>query len=130
MNWYKIATNKLETFEDRNALNQRIRAFKDIVIKINAFGKQIGYQSAEAIRKELEKIAKDKKFSSFPVIKQILDYAVDTVRDNYKNFKNICKQSVDKLYNEIEKLEIERKEFVEKVLPEKMRKLRDKGKNK
>lgn len=124
MNWYK--QSDLSTFLDRNDINSRIAAFKKIVFKLNYLSKYV-YQNAPHARKELQMIIEDKKMSSFPEIKEILAAAFGKSLDNYNSFATFCDEAADMLVDRIEEMEEERSEFVEKKLPERMRKR--KGKN-
>ena len=133
MNWYKLSL-KLDTLSDRSILNDRIKRFKDIVVILDKMKKMV-FQNAPGARDEIQKIIKDKKLTSFPHIVDILHKADDKALDNYKEFASICGEAVEKFYREIKKMEKERSDFVNKVLPsrmkmerEKQQKKRDKGK--
>ena len=107
MDWYKKAQNTLETFEDRNRLNERIRFFKKMIGTL-LYMKKYVYQNAPHARKILLDFYENKVMSSFPGIRDILKEAIDRSLDNYGNFAEICQKAVDKLYEKIKEMEQER----------------------
>ena len=110
--WYKQA--KLDTFIDRNRLNDRIRAFKILARKLKYIQKYV-VQNAPHAKKFVEDLAKDKRISSFPHIVQKLLAASKIALDNYKTFASMCQEIMDDVVTEVGKMEKERDTFVKKV---------------
>jgi len=128
MNWYnkkiKLAVGfkaeELYSFQDRNRLNERIRMFKSIAIKLAFLRKAISQNPPEA-QKILQGMRDDKIFTSFPEFSHMLDEAIKIARDNYSKFSEYCDILLEKVYSEVKKLENIRKKFINKVLPERQR---------
>jgi hypothetical protein len=128
MNWYKTikeavsfdATN-LNSMEDRNRLNLRIREFKKMAEDFAYLRKYI-FQNAPHAQRVVAKYMNDKKMSSYPELKKILEVAYLKARDNYKEFAAICDQILEKIYNEVKQMEDIRSDFVNNVLPERLKK--------
>ena len=114
--WYKIA--KLDTFLDRNRLNERIKSFKILARKLKYLQKYV-FQNAPHAKTFVEGLAKDKRMSSFPHIVQKLLKASEVALDNYKTFSNICLDIMDDVVKEVGKMEKQRNEFVKKVKEDK-----------
>lgn len=127
MNWYnniKISA-KIETFEDRNSLNNRIRTLKKMT-QILSYLKDYVYQNAPHAKKIILNFAEDKIISSFPSIKKLLMDAYERALDNYKNFGEICEITINTLYKKIKELEKDRSDFSNKY---QVSKLKEKFKN-
>ena len=128
MNWYEkitktaigFSSNDMETFKDRNEVNQRI-------IKLQKIGEKIAYlrkaisQNPPVAQEMLKAIQKDKIFSSFPEYNEILTEAIKIARDNYDKFSEYCDMLLEKIYSEVMALSDTRKHFIQKVLPERMK---------
>jgi len=119
-NWYKISQRVTVTFEDRNDLNKRILDFKNLaaILKHVISG---GYQNMPEAREKVLTIANNKKMSSFPRLKNYLLQAYKISLDNYNKFSEICQFVFDALYDEIKNMEKDRKDFVNKYLPQKLK---------
>ena len=111
MNWHKIA--KLETFLDRNALNKRIREFKEMVQVLNYLQRYV-FQNAKQTREILCKMRDDKKMSSFPHIKEVLNSASKIALDNYQKCSELCFYASEDLREKVEEMVKERNDFVPK----------------
>ena len=109
MNWYKFALT-IENFSDRNKINENIRDLKEITITL-AYLRKYVYQNAVHAKQVISTIANGKKMSTYPEIKKLLLKANDKALDNYKSFAEICDIVLEKIYDEIKKLEKERTEF-------------------
>ena len=116
MVWYKLA--KLDTFIDRNRLNERIKSFKILAQKLKYIQKYV-FQNAPDAKKFVDDLAKDKRISSFPSIVQKLLKASEVALDNYKTFASICQEIMDDIVREVSKMEKERNSFVKKVKEQK-----------
>jgi len=108
MNWYKYS--KLETFEDRNKLNKRIKFLKEAVSKLNYLKKYV-FQNAPHAKRVMMEMAENKIMSSFPVFKNLMKDCSSTALDNYEKFAEGCEIIIEKLVDKIKELEKERKEF-------------------
>ena len=128
MNWYEKITktaigfsaNDMETFKDRNEINQRITKLQKIGEKIAYLRKAIS-QNPPVAQEMLKAIQKDKIFSSFPEYNEILTEAIKIARDNYDKFSEYCDMLLEKIYSEVMALSDTRKHFIQKVLPERMK---------
>ena len=114
--WYKQA--KLETYIDRNRLNERIKSFKILARKLKYLQKYV-FQNAPHAKAFIEGLAKDKRMSSFPSIIQKLLNASRVALDNYKTFATICQDVMDDVVKEVGKMEKDRNKFVKKVKEDK-----------
>jgi len=120
VNWFKKAV-QLRDITDRNDLNKRVRELKDIVMDLRYLSDYV-FQNAKKAKEKLSEIAKSKIISSFPKAKEIITKAEEKSLDNYSETGELCKDAIDILYKKIKELEDQRKEFVQKKLPELMRK--------
>jgi len=128
MNWYEKITktaigfsaDALETFQDRNKINQRIMKLKKIGEKIAYLRKAIS-QNPPVAQEMLKVIQKDKIFSSFPEYNEILTEAIKIARDNYDKFSEYCDMLLEKIYAEVIALSNARKAFIQRVLPNRMK---------
>jgi len=122
MSWYK--QSELSTFKDRNDINDRIRAFKKMVRKLDYLSQYV-YQNAPHARAIVKRIVEDKIMSSFPEIKEILQVAFEKSLDSYNKFDLLCQEAVDMLVIKVDEMEKDRKDFIEKKLPERTRKRKE-----
>jgi len=118
MSWY--TQSELSTFKDRNDINKRIQAFKKMVKKLDYLSQYV-YQNAPHARVIVKRIAEDKILSSFPEIKEILQAAFEKSLDSYNKFDLLCQEAVDMLVVKIDEMEKDRKDFIDKKLPQRMR---------
>ena len=119
MNWYKSAYS-LETLTDRNKINKKISEFKELARILKYLVKYV-VQNAPHAKKVVEIIAKDKRISSFPDLKEKLIHAATRALDNYDDFAAICDAVADDIVREVNKLTEERRDFTENIYPEKIR---------
>jgi len=118
MSWYK--ESELSTFKDRNDINQRIRAFKKIIGKLDYLSQYV-FQNSPHARVIVKRIAEDKIMSSFPEIKEILQAAFDKSLDSYNKFDLLCQEAIDMLVVKVDEMEKDRKDFIEQKLPQRTR---------
>ena len=118
MSWY--TQSELSTFKDRNDINKRIQAFKKMVKKLDYLSQYV-YQNAPHARVIVKRIAEDKIMSSFPEMKEILQAAFEKSLDSYNKFDLLCQEAVDMLVVKIDEMEKDRKDFIDKKLPQRMR---------
>jgi len=112
MTWYK--QSKLETFIDRNRLNERIKSFKQLAAQLKYLQKYI-FQNAPDAKQFVEGLVKDKRISSFPRIIDKLRQAGRIALDNYNSFAILCQDILDDVVREVSKMEKERESFVKKI---------------
>jgi len=112
MTWYK--QSKLETFIDRNRLNERIKSFKQLAAQLKYLQKYV-FQNAPDAKQFVEGLAKDKRISSFPKIIDKLMQAGRVALDNYNSFAVLCQLVLDDIVREVAKMEKERDVFVKKI---------------
>lgn len=116
MTWFK--KSKLETFEDRNRLNARIRLFKKVAAQLQYLQKYV-YQNAPHAKRFVETLAKSKEMSSFPEIKEKLERAGNTALDNYKIFAQLCQECMDEIVEKVGEMEQERNTFMKSFIEKK-----------
>ena len=124
MSWYK--QSELSTFKDRNDINKRITEFKKMVRKLDYLSQYV-YQNAPHARVIVKRIVEDKIMSSFLEIKEILQMAFEKSLDSYNKFDLLCQEAVDMLVIKIDEMEKERKDFIEKKLPQRTRERKENG---
>ena len=124
MSWYKHS--ELSTFKDRNDINKRIRDFKKMVEKLDYLSQYV-YQNAPHARVIVKRIAEDKIMSSYPEIKEILLAAFDKSLDSYNKFDLLCQEAVDMLVVKVDDMEKDRKDFIERKLPQRARERNENG---
>jgi len=112
MTWYK--QSKLETFMDRNRLNERITSFKQLAMQLKYLQKYV-YQNAPDAKQFVENLAKDKRISSFPDIVNKLITSGKIALDNYKAFAILCREIMDDVVRKTNEMEKERDTFVKKI---------------
>ena len=101
----------LESFEDRNRINARIRWFKQLAEKIDYLSQYI-YQNAPHAKAFVDNLIEDKRMSSFPEMQKLLGHASYKALDNYKEFAECCIEIKGKLLDEIIEMEKARNNFV------------------
>lgn len=121
-NWWRTA--KLETFEDRNVINEQIVKLKALSDTLKYAAKLV-FMTARGARKMVAQIRESKTLSSYDSIVHILSQADKTALDAPGKFALFCNHAAKLLSDRVEELEEERKEFVEKTLPERLKGLRD-----
>ena len=114
MNWYK--ESDISSFKDRNDINVRIKEFKDIITKLESMSDAV-FQNSSRASGVIKTIYDDKKMSSFPKIKTILHDAYTKALDSPKTTGKLCIDAVDLLVEEMEKMEADRKKFIEETNP-------------
>ena len=122
MNWYKSAF-KLEDMADRNRLNQRVRTFQSLVVRLSRLIKYV-YQNAPEVKRQLEAMEKHPELESFDKIRELLQNAISKVLDSYQWSAFYMQQAMDELYSEVKSMEKERDEFTSDFLPKEMQKVR------
>ena len=124
MSWYK--QSELSTFKDRNDINKRITEFKKMVNKLDYLSQYV-YQNAPHARAIVKRITEDKIMSSFPEIKEILQVAFEKSLDSYNKFDLLCQEAIDMLVVKVDEMEKDRKDFIEKKLPQRTQERKENG---
>ena len=124
MSWYK--QSELSTFKDRNDINKRITEFKKMVNKLDYLSQYV-YQNAPHARVIVKRITEDKIMSSFPEIKEILQVAFEKSLDSYNKFDLLCQEAIDMLVVKVDEMEKDRKDFIEKKLPQRTQERKENG---
>lgn len=118
MNWWKIA--KLNTYEDRNHINERIVKLETLANAIQKASLLI-YQTQRGARRMIANIRDNKTLDVYEDIKNILSLADRLALDRPHEFKYLCFDAVKLLKNKIVELKEERLDFTERRLPNKMK---------
>ena len=124
MSWYK--QSELSTFKDRNDINKRITEFKKMVNKLDYLSQYV-YQNAPHARAIVKRMVENKIMSSFPEIKKILQAAFEKSLDSYNKFDLLCQEAVDMLVVKVDEMEKDRKDFIEKKLPQRTKERKENG---
>jgi hypothetical protein len=124
MSWYK--QSELSTFKDRNDINKRITEFKKMVNKLDYLSQYV-YQNAPHARAIVKRMVESKIMSSFPEIKEILQSAFLKSLDSYNKFDLLCQEAVDMLVVKVDEMEKDRKDFIEKKLPQRTKERKENG---
>ncbi len=123
MNWFKQANEpvfEIQTVEDRNIVNEKIRFFNVVLDTLNKLSK-IVFQNAKLAKDVNQNLADEKIFSSYPEIRAILREASDVALDSPWKFSDMCKGASVQIQRSVSKLEQARKEFTNEVLPNRMK---------
>ena len=115
---------KIDTFEDRNQVNAKIRILIALAETLRYASKLI-YQTARGARAMVAEVATNKTLSSFPEIINLLESADRVALDDPMGFGGICKQVATELYSEVADLEEEREAFTKGKLPNRLKGLVD-----
>ena len=135
MNWWiKIAgpeiesiRDKVTSFKDRNLVNQKISAFKKIVVELRKIVRG-GHMDIPESREIVHDLSQDKRLSSYPKVQKLLDEAYRVALDSPNKFRGYCRDAGTTLYDEVKKMEDERKEFSQNTLPTRMKERFEHGK--
>jgi hypothetical protein len=117
VNWYK-RSQLIETFEERNILNARIRHLEE-VSEVLRYAADLIYQTQRGARGVVQRIMADKRLSSFPDIKQVLAEADKIALDSPVRFSKYVLLGADEVSRRVLKLKSERKKATDKGLPRK-----------
>ena len=121
MTWYKTAQAfKPQSLGDRNLINEKIRYFEDVCVKLDKLSKVI-FQDGVFAKQASFNLSLDKKLSSHPSIQEILIQADKIALDNPWKFAALCLDACDAITLKITELKRQRKELTEKTLPNKMK---------
>ena len=122
MNWYSVQKYAFEikNFTDRNVINARIRQFKKIITTMNYLVKY-EQQNRKGTKKILEEIGNEKLLSSYPKLKEMIDYASFKALDSYKETSAMISDIVKILIQEMDLLIKARNKFTQETLPKKMK---------
>lgn len=110
-NWYKISNN----MEEYGRLNKRIKFFQDIIFNLNEMKDHVS-KNPPRVKRYLEEVFSQKELSSFPEIKNDIQFAIKKVLDNYKETGNIMDKIAEKMYIYVSKLIKERKSIPGKLM--------------
>lgn len=124
MNWYKTAKNDIaydiETFEDRNIINEKIRFFESARDTVYKLGK-IVFQDAAGSKVVNFSIANHKTLTSYPTIRELMLQADQIALDSPWRFAQICVVVADEFNARIKKMEKAREIFTNKDNPTRMK---------
>lgn len=120
MNWYKKSQISLETFEDRNLLNDKIKHLKEIGEKLSELSK-IVFQDAKVAKSMNFELANNNKVGNHPNLQNALLEADLLALDSPWRFSDICLAAADMVDGEIRRLERERRQFAKETMPNRMK---------
>ena len=122
MNWYLKQTtsqshyNQLNDFDDRNAVNQKIRNLKELSSKIRSASK-IAYQTQRNTKIMLSKVKSNKILSSYPSVLELLENAIKVSLDSPKATQFYADAAADEIDVRIYSLERARSDFTQNKSP-------------
>lgn len=117
MNWYKTSI-EISNFDDRNLVNARIHNLEKLA-KLLEYASRLVHQTQRRARELVQGAIRDKRLSSFPVIKDILSSADKIALDSPNRFEDLCKRAVDEIKDRIDDLKVERHTFTHGDKPKK-----------
>ena len=120
MNWYKTSQIQLETLEDRNVLNDKIKYLEMIGEQLGELSR-IVFQNAKTAKTMNFELANNKKVSNHPKLKDIMMYADQIALDSPWKFADTCLSAADFIDEEIIRLKREREKFSNETLPKRMK---------
>ena len=123
MSWYKEANDpvfEIQTTDDRNIVNEKIRFFNVILGTLDKLGK-IVFQNAKLAKDINQTLSDEEIFSAYPEIRSILREASDVALDSPWKFSDMCKGASVHIQRNVRKLEQARKEYTNKILPDRMK---------
>lgn len=118
MNWYKQAYD-IKDFQDRNLINERIRTLSQIAEDLYAV-KENALQNPAAAKQYIDKLSKNKIFTSFPSIEQHFVTATGKILDNPQKSTDIIEEIVMLIVSNVDKLKEERSRFTQEELPKRL----------
>jgi hypothetical protein len=129
-NWFKIG--QVQAFdpislEDRNILNEKIRYFEDVALKLEKLSKVV-FQDSYFAKNASFKMANDKAMSSYPSIRDLLLEADQIALDSPWKFAGICSIAAEEAGKRIKQLKKQRKDLIEDKMPNRMKGWVDKHK--
>lgn len=126
MSWYKESQASyetafdMETFEDRNIVNERISFFRSVVKTLNKIGRVV-FQDARAAKMINYGLANDKTLSSYPKIQDLMFEADGVALDSPWKFSQYCGEAAYQLDLRIKGLEKARRDFTNDKLPKRVK---------
>lgn len=122
MHWWRKA--KMETYEDRNHINERIVKLQALVDTLKYAAKLV-FQTQRGARKMVDAVRVNKTLDSYESIIDVLAKADKCAMDSPSKFALFCNQAAIVIQDKIAELEEARENFTEDTLPKKMKGLRD-----
>lgn len=122
MHWWRLA--KIDSYEDRNNVNERIVKLQALVDTLRYAAKLIN-QTQRGARKMVAKVRENKTLSSYDSIIDTLAQADKCAMDSPQKFSHFVNQAAKVIEDKISELEEERLNFTEKTLPNRMKGWRD-----
>jgi hypothetical protein len=122
MGWWTQA--KIDTFEDRNNVNERILKLEALV-DVLRYAAKLVYQTARGARKMVADVADNKSIDSYEEVKMTLAAADKCAIDSPNKFSLFCNHAAKILEGKKTNLEDMRTEFTEEELPKRLKGLAD-----
>ena len=122
MHWWRLA--KIDSFEDRNQINERI-------VKLRALSETLRYaaklvhQTQRGARKMVSDIRENKTLDSYESIIDVLAKADLCAMDSPNKFELFCNHAAQVIEDKVSELEDERLTYTEETLPKRLKGLRD-----
>ena len=115
-----LIKDNIQTFDDRNRVNEKINSFKNVVSILDKLARG-AYQNMPDAIEMLKEIAEDKATSSYPRIRKLFLTAIRVGRDSPTNFSVAVAAARDKLISEVQHMEEKRDDYCRRKLPERMK---------
>tara|TARA_Y100000034_G_C6798041_1_gene357828 strand:- start:456 stop:836 length:381 start_codon:yes stop_codon:yes gene_type:complete len=124
MNWYKFSLFDIQDFDDRNVVNSNIMFLETVIEYLTKLAKVV-FQDGRLARSVNSKIVNHKKISSYPKVKEVLRAADKIALDSPWKFAAFCHIGIYEIDKKLSQLKIDRDEFSNKTLPERLKGFRD-----
>ncbi len=120
MNWYKRAQADfaMDSFEDRNKLNDKIRRLEAIAAMLS-YASRLIFQTQRGARILVQQAMTEKSLSSYPAIIEVLGQADSVALDSPYKFSDYCLASMDEIVRRAKNLKRQREKWTNEKGPTK-----------
>lgn len=118
MHWWKRA--KIDSFEDRNHINERIVKLQAMV-DVLKYAAKLVHQTQRGARKMVSDIRESKTLASYDSIIDVLAKADMCAMDAPNKFELFCNHAAKVIEEKVAELEESRRKFTEETLPHRMK---------
>ncbi len=122
MHWWKLS--KIDSFEDRNNINERIVKLQALV-DVLKYAAKLVFMTQRGAKRMVADVRDNKTLSSYESITDFLTLADRCALDAPDKFALFCNRAAIEIENKVSELEEARVEFTEKTLPHRMKGWRD-----
>ena len=118
MNWYKRsqADFSMDSFEDRNRLNDKIQKLEGIAAMLS-YASRLIFQTQRGARILVQQAMTEKSLSSYPSIIEVLGQADNVALDSPYKFADYCLEIMDQIVIRAKNLKKQRKDWTNEKGP-------------